>query len=57
LDVSVSVIQASRSPNNASATTSPFSGIIVRLIIIAILFNGVKAGVKYRQLMRQSGTS
>jgi hypothetical protein len=36
-----------------AAAASPFSGIFIRIIIIAVLVKAVKAGTKHRQLMRQ----
>lgn len=54
-DLTVSLIQMSHSQGNTTPGAGPFNGIILRIIIIAVLFNGVKAGAKYRQLMQQSG--
>jgi hypothetical protein len=55
LDMVVAAVQASHSNAPGAAAASPFNGIVMRLIIIAVLFNAVKAGAKYRQLMRQQG--
>jgi hypothetical protein len=54
-DLTVGLMQMSHSHDTAATGSSPFNGIVLRIIIIGILFNGVKAGAKYRQLMQQSG--
>jgi hypothetical protein len=37
----------------AAPATSPFSGIIVRIIIIVMLVRAIKAGLQHRRLLRQ----
>ena len=58
LDFTVGVIQMSHAQaNSPTAVSSPFNGIILKAIITVILFNGVKAGSKYRQIIQQTGNS
>lgn len=53
LDI-IGAIVAMQNPSTPGAVVaSPFSGIILRIIIIAVLVKAVKAGVRHRQLTRE----
>jgi hypothetical protein len=51
-DLVVWFISMSKNPDSTSAAT-PFSGIIIKIIIIGVLIQAIQAGAKHRQLMRQ----
>jgi hypothetical protein len=59
LDLIVWAVAISNHPGAAgtgAAAAGPFNGIIIKIIIIAVLINAIKAGAKHRQLLRQQSS-
>jgi uncharacterized Zn finger protein (UPF0148 family) len=53
LDLIAYASAASKSGGKTPLGAGPFNGIIVRIIIIVVLLNAIKAGARHRQLLRQ----